>query len=233
MSTSWSLRSQRGSEFKIIQTKIDRSLKTPRQEYGIVAVPWWWAPGADYLCLHTVILQKEGWTGTWHRHSPGQLSHLLAPRIYQSVPVICWFAEASWFGEAPYKTWTRDSIWPGQVPMGRNLPVLDWWISLICTFHFGCSHCRPKLVFYRGRMGPQKGQKCRKPLRKCDKLFMGGVSAGVRDMGHKANPRDVAMHMKGMRDRSGKMRFQEWQCNPRIDKFKKSYIQYSSVLLQL
>ena len=60
-----------------------------------------------------------------------------------------------------------------------------------------------------------------------------GVPAGGRDGDHKANPRDVAMRMKGMRDSSRKARFQEWQCNPRIDKFKKSYIQYSSVLLQL
>ena len=58
-------------------------------------------------------------------------------------------------------------------------------------------------------MGPQKGQKCRKPLRKCEKLFMGGVPAGGRDRDHKANRRDVAMRMKGMRDSSGNARFQE------------------------
>ena len=74
-------------------------------------------------------------------------------------------------GEAPYKTWTRDSIWPGQAPMGRNLPVLGWWISLICTFLFGCSHCRPKLAFYRGRMGPQKGQKCRNPPKMRETIY--------------------------------------------------------------
>ena len=62
---------------------------------------------------------------------------------------------------------------------------------------------------------------------------MGGVPAGGRDEDHKANPRDVATGIKGMRDSSGKARFQEWQGNPRIDNFKKSYIQYSSVLLQL
>ena len=49
-------------------------------------------------------------------------------------------------------------------------------------------------------MGPQKGQKFRKPLRKCDNLFMRGIPAGRRDGDHKANPRDVAMLMKGMRD---------------------------------
>ena len=61
----------------------------------------------------------------------------------------------------------------------------------------------------RGRMGPQKGQKFRKPLRKCDKLFMGGVPAGRRDGDHKANPRDEAMRMKGMRDSSEKKGFQK------------------------
>ena len=53
-------------------------------------------------------------------------------------------------------------------------------------------------------MGPQKGQKRCKPLRKCDKLFMGGFPAGGRDGDHKANPRDVAMRMKGMRGVAGR-----------------------------
>ena len=38
---------------------------------------------------------------------------------------------------------------------------------------------------------------------------MGGVPAGGRDEDHKANPRDVATGIKGMRDSSGKARFQE------------------------
>ena len=58
-------------------------------------------------------------------------------------------------------------------------------------------------------MGPQKGQKCRKLLRKCEKLFTGGVPAEERDGDHKANLTDVAMRMKGMRDSSRKKRFQK------------------------
>ena len=65
--------------------------------------------------------------------APGN-SPICLPRGYISVPIICWFAEASWFREVPYKTSTRDSIWPGQAPMRWNLPVLRWWISLSCTF---------------------------------------------------------------------------------------------------
>ena len=38
---------------------------------------------------------------------------------------------------------------------------------------------------------------------------MGGVPAGRRDGDHKANPRDVAMRMKGMRDSSEKKGFQK------------------------
>ena len=88
-------------------------------------------------------------------------------------------------------------------------PSLVDIFKLYLPRHFGWSHGRPKLAFYRGRMGPQKGQKFRKPLRKCEKLFMGGVPAGGRSGNHKANPRDVAMRMKGMRDSSGKARLQE------------------------
>ena len=58
-------------------------------------------------------------------------------------------------------------------------------------------------------MGPQKGQKCRKKKKKCEKLLTGGVPIGGRDRDHNANPRDVTMRMKGMRDSSGKARFQE------------------------
>ena len=40
-------------------------------------------------------------------------------------------------------------------------------------------------------------------------LFTGGVPAEERDGDHKANLRDVAMRMKGMRDSSRKKRFQK------------------------
>ena len=80
-------------------------------------------------------------------------------------------------------------------------------------------------------MSPQKGQKCRKRLRKCEKLFTGGAPVEEREGDHKAKPRDVAMLMEEMRDSSEKKRFQkkESHCNPRIDKFKKvifSTVQY-------
>ena len=60
-------------------------------------------------------------------------------------------------------------------------------------------------------MGPQKGQKCRELLRKCEKLFTGGIPKG-EETGHKASPGDVAVRMKELRDSSGKKRFQkkEW-----------------------
>ena len=58
-------------------------------------------------------------------------------------------------------------------------------------------------------MGPQKGQKFRKLLRRCEKLFTGGVPADERDEDHKAYLRDVAMCMKGMRDSNREKRFQK------------------------
>ena len=49
-------------------------------------------------------------------------------------------------------------------------------------------------------MGPQKGhkiKKCCKLLRKCEKLFKGGVPAEERDGDHKANLRDVSNAYEG------------------------------------
>ena len=59
---------------------------------------------------------------------------------------------------------------------------------------------------------------------------MGGVPAGGRDGDHKANLRDVAMCVKGMQDSSGKKSDSATQ---ELINSEKSYIQYSSVLLQL
>ena len=54
-----------------------------------------------------------------------------------------------------------------------------------------------KTYLLQRRMGPQKGQKCRKLLRKCEKLFTGGVPAEERDGDHKANLRDVSNAYEG------------------------------------
>ena len=54
----WSLRFMWGSEFEINLNwlKIDRSVKTPWQEYGVVAGSWWWAP----CMIHQAVVSSRG-----------------------------------------------------------------------------------------------------------------------------------------------------------------------------
>ena len=74
---NWLLRFLWRSEFDIkldrdkFKLKVDQSPKTSWQEYGVVGGFWWWAPDADYRRKPKQVLDIG--------HSPGQLSHSLAP----------------------------------------------------------------------------------------------------------------------------------------------------------
>ena len=69
-------------------------------------------------------------------------------------------------------------------------------------------------------MGPQKGKKSRN-FSENVRNYLREVFLLGEETGHKASPGDVAMRMKGLRDSSGKKRFQkkEWLTSLQISRY--------------